>query len=495
VRADVVDDEPAALSPADGQFQLYARGSEGDLVERLLDQSGWSDWGSLDGTLSSGPRVVQRNESTIDVFARSTANTLVHRVRVNGAWNGWEDLGVPTTGGLLSAPSAAMRRGSGIIDVAIRASDNTIAFRSWVPSTGWTVWGGVGGATLLAPAVVSYRPGRIHVFARATDNSIQATSYDPAVGWSAWGSIGGVATSAPAAVSDADGRIDVFVRGTDAGIHRRSYTSAGWGPWREVDATPVSSGPAAVVLGPGRFALFVRMGDQIATGTLTDDVWSGWTIVKPTPPPPGVPPATACGHSIARTQDSLRGKRRRTVGYGHGATITGRVTGPDRQPIPGALVHILEVRAKQHVGQAQAGPDGRFRFKVPPGPSRTLRAGYQLPTEGFFACGMSLSLKVRAGVRLSAPRRVHVRGTIPLTGRLLGGHIPPRGKVVELQGWARGSWRLFGSARTGRNGRFHFHYRLKTRARGTLRIRSRVRSERGYPYTLGYSPVVRVRVR
>ena len=496
VQADVVDDEPAAVSPADGHFELFAHSDAGNLAHRILDESGWSEWSSLDGGLSSGPRALDRDASTLDIFARGTANTLVHRARVNGSWSAWEDLGNPSTGGLLSAPSAAVRRGTGgIIDVAARSADNTVAFRSWVPGTGWGVWGNVGGATLVAPAVVSYRSGWIHVFARATDNSIQAIYYDPAVGWSAWSSIGGIATSAPSVVSDGDQRIDVFVRGTDAGVHRRSWTPAGWGPWNEVDSAPVSSGPTAVVLGLGRIALFARRGGDIVTGTLINGAWSGWTTVTTTVPPPGMPPATTCGHSIARVQDSLRGKRRRTVGFGDGATITGRAFGPDRQPVPGAVVHILEVRAHQHIGQVVAGADGRFRFNVPPGPSRTMRAGIQWPTEGIFACGMSLTLKVRAGVRLSAPRSVRHRGRIRLTGALLGGYIPPRGKVVELQGWARGAWQVFRSVRSQRSGHFKATYRLRTGVRGVLRIRARVRSERGYPFTLGYSRVVRVRVR
>jgi hypothetical protein len=62
------------------------------------------------------------------------------------------------------------------------------------------------------------------------------------------------------------------------------------------------------------------------------------------------------------------------------------------------------------------GADGRFRIKVRPGVSRTIRTGFQWGGEGVFACGMSLSLKVRASVRLSAPRHVRVRGDIPLSG-------------------------------------------------------------------------------
>ncbi len=74
-------------------------------------------------------------------LARGTGNNVVHRARANGSWSAWEDLGTPATGGVLSAPGAAVRRGSGIIDVAVRAADNTVAFRSWVPGSGWQPWG------------------------------------------------------------------------------------------------------------------------------------------------------------------------------------------------------------------------------------------------------------------------------------------------------------------------------------------------------------------
>jgi hypothetical protein len=87
-----------------------------------------------------------------------------------------------------------------------------------------------------------------------------------------------------------------------------------------------------------------------------------------------------------------------------------------------------------------------------------------------------------------------VRGRVRLSGRLLGGHIPPRGKIVELQGWARGQWQVFRTTRSNSSGRYRVNYRLRTGVRGSLRIRARVRRERGYPYTLGYSRVIRVRV-
>jgi hypothetical protein len=486
--ADVVDDAPAVMSPEPGVLELYATTGDGDVQQRIFNQAGWSDWSSVGTGAASGPAVAAHG-STVDLLTRGTAGTLVWRTRTNGSWSGLTDLG----GGVASAPSVAIRRGVGSVDLTLRGADNVVYFRAWTAAAGWSAYESRGGATLSAPAIVSYRPGYIHIFARSTANTVDAIAWDGAA-WSAWASIGGEATSGPAAVSDADSRIDVFVRGTDSAIHRRRWDGTAWLPWERIDPTPVSSGPAAIALGPDHIAVFARMGAEIGMNVLNEGAWSGWIPVKPNPPAPGIPPASACGHSAALTRSSMTGGRRRTISYGRAATITGVALGPDRQAVPGAVVHILDVRAPADLGQAVAGTDGRFRFKLKPGISRTLRTGFQWPGEGIFACGRSLSLKVRAGVRLSASRRVSVRGRIRLSGRLLGGHIPPRGKIVELQGLARGQWQVFRTTRTNKRGRFHVTYRLRTGMRGALKIRARVRRERGYPYTLGYSRVVRVRV-
>jgi hypothetical protein len=488
VRADVVDDAPAVASPAPGVLELYATAGDGNVQQRTFNESGWSDWSSVGTPATSGPAAIAHG-STVDLLARGTAGTLVWRSRTNGVWSGLTDLG----GGVGSAPSVAIRRNVGNVDLTLRGSDNVVYFRSWSAATGWSAYESRGGGTLSAPAIVSYRPGFIHIFARSMSNTVDAIAWDGSA-WSAWATIGGEATSGPAAVSDAETRIDVFVRGADSAIHRRRWDGTQWLPWERIDPTPVSSGPAAIALGPNHIAVFARMGSEIGMNVLNAGAWSGWIPVRPNPAAPGIPAATACGHSAALTRSTMAGGRRRTVSYGRSATITGVALGPDRQPVPGAVVHALDVRAPADLAQAVAGADGRYRIKLAPGISRTLRIGFQWPTEGFFACGRSLSLKVRAGVRMSASRRVRMRGRIRINGHLLGGRIPPRGKVVELQGWARGAWQVFRTTRTSRNGRFHVTYRLRTGTRGILRIRARVRRERGYPYTLGYSRVVRVRV-
>jgi hypothetical protein len=85
---------------------------------------------------------------------------------------------------------------------------------------------------------------------------------------------------------------------------------------------------------------------------------------------------------------------------------------------------------------------------------------------------------------------------VRLSGRLLGGHVPRRGKLVDLEAHDGGRWRDFATVRANARGRFATSYRFSRRARRrTYPIRVRVRPDSSYPFALGYSPAVRVRVR
>ena len=81
-------------------------------------------------------------------------------------------------------------------------------------------------------------------------------------------------------------------------------------------------------------------------------------------------------------------------------------------------------------------------------------------------------------------------------GRLRGLPVPRRGKLVEIQAFDGGRWRTFALPRSHRDGRFRTSYRLRrTFGPRTFRFRARVRREDGYPYELGFSRPVLVRVR
>jgi hypothetical protein len=147
------------------------------------------------------------------------------------------------------------------------------------------------------------------------------------------------------------------------------------------------------------------------------------------------------------------------------------------------------------VGSGVAGPDGSYRLTVPPGPSRSLRVAFRAsPLAGRLNCSNVVRVRVPARVTLTAKRTAKRRYRI--SGRLAGGFVPARGKLVELQAYERGRWRTFGSARSSASGRYAYTYKFRAESTGRrFRLRARVRADAAYPFSLGYSKVRRVRVR
>jgi hypothetical protein len=197
-----------------------------------------------------------------------------------------------------------------------------------------------------------------------------------------------------------------------------------------------------------------------------------------------------------------RRARSRELAFGAAAVVTGRITSASGQPVAGAalapLVRALRSGAHTRVDRAVvAGSDGAYRVRLGRGPSRIVRLGIRLRADDErLVCSAALVVRVRAGVTLHAsPRQVRNGQSVRFSGRLLGRPVPRGGKLVDLQARDAGRWRTFATVRARRRGAFRLHYRfLRTFHPTTFPFRARVRREASYPYALGYSPVVRVRV-
>jgi hypothetical protein len=179
-----------------------------------------------------------------------------------------------------------------------------------------------------------------------------------------------------------------------------------------------------------------------------------------------------------------------------GFSLTGVLAGA--APGTPVLLLVREVRtgARRAVGSsALTGAGGKFRLRVPAGRSRTLTVAYRPAANAQqLRCARTLRLRVPARATFSAKRRGWL--WFRLSGHLIGGAIPHRGKLVELQGYERGKWRTFDSVRTSKTGRFKSAYRFQPSSAGRrFRLRVRVRADASYPYSTGYSRVVRVTVR
>ena len=115
------------------------------------------------------------------------------------------------------------------------------------------------------------------------------------------------------------------------------------------------------------------------------------------------------------------------------------------------------------------------------------------PTDTTFACSRAADgARPGAGVaaRLAGARCSRADAT-RLCGRLVGGRIPLRGKLIDLQARERGPLaHVRDGAHEALAARSRSHYRFHSSApRKAYPMRVRVRRESSYPYALGYSHV------
>jgi hypothetical protein len=194
------------------------------------------------------------------------------------------------------------------------------------------------------------------------------------------------------------------------------------------------------------------------------------------------------------------GSARGRVAYGKSVLVSGKLVTPSGRPIRDAVIDVVATPslkgARPVAGRpVVTGPDGSFTYRADGvGGSRSLTFAYRYQREGAVAVQRSVALTVRAGVRLS----VKLRGVVAsYSGRVLAGSMPRGGKLVIVQGRAKGgSWQTFASRRAGRTGAFKGKYRLKVRRPGKqLQFRVRVIGESGWNYAAVTSKAVTRRVK
>lgn len=178
-----------------------------------------------------------------------------------------------------------------------------------------------------------------------------------------------------------------------------------------------------------------------------------------------------------------------TTRFGRRVTIRGRLSDISGHGIRNGRVEVVERRLStgtidraKHIVTAA---DGKFNYRVPRGPSRAI----QLQSRGVVDNVLSLARRtLRLRVKAAAILRIGLRGVrVRYAGRVLSKPFPRRGKLVLLQGRARGgSWQSFATRRVHRRGRFSGRYRLRVYRPGiTLQFRVRVPAQSGYPYIGG----------
>ena len=185
--------------------------------------------------------------------------------------------------------------------------------------------------------------------------------------------------------------------------------------------------------------------------------------------------------------------RHKAVNFGSSNWVLGQVSRPEGGVAGAEAILTAESTPPLGLANAEVRRNGRFKFKVPPGPPRKVRVDVKLPGAVVTTCGATIRFKVRTGVRFSvSPRRLHNGESITMSGLLLGSRVPSAGKAVTIQARARGrsAWTIVAALRTSSQGRFKFRYRFRRTFRRTA-YEFRAVAPGGLGYSAGRSRTAR----
>lgn len=224
------------------------------------------------------------------------------------------------------------------------------------------------------------------------------------------------------------------------------------------------------------------------------------TTVVPVPP---LANGTPC-QAPAMTVTANRRPTAITVPFGRTVLVEGRVA-CGATPVPGATIAVNAATlggTPTGPSTVQTGPDGRFRFQLGSGPSRSMSFSYRAyssePTPAANAA-VKVNVTPRLTLRIK-PRHTHDHGKITWTGRVTGGPYPPAGMPLNIQVKIGHKWKTFDEVTIehGKHGAWEYEYIFKRTSRPTtyaFRVALPRGGDVGYPYTTGASPPVKVHVR
>jgi hypothetical protein len=193
------------------------------------------------------------------------------------------------------------------------------------------------------------------------------------------------------------------------------------------------------------------------------------------------------GKTRCRVSTEPAGAGRLTLASGQLGTISGVVETGSGQPIADAPVQVSSAPtgyASAIAATVRAGPDGRFTYLLPAGPSRTVT--FEFPGTAVLH---DASGQAQVFVRGSSTFRMNKAssppgGWITFSGRVRGGYIPPGGALVQLQFKDFGVWNQFGPViHTDRRGRWISRRRLQAgAAQQTYEFQAVLVRENGWPF-------------
>ncbi len=258
---------PALTSWSSTRYDLFGRGTDGQLWHAYWTPGGWSGWEALGGLIApgTGPAAVAWAPDRMDVFVEGVDGQLWHQAWTGSGWYGWQPLG-----GILTSSPAVSSWGANRLDVVVRGADDAIWHQAWTGSV-WYGWQSLGGLSLGSPGAASWASNRVDVITQGIDGQAWHQWWD-GTAWSGWAeSVGGNLTGAPAVASVGAGELDVMAAGQGYIPERLPYQS-GWQLWQPLGQSPTPYAPIDPQTGytPALVALGTDLEESCITNGLGD---------------------------------------------------------------------------------------------------------------------------------------------------------------------------------------------------------------------------------
>ena len=258
------------------------------------------------------------------------------------------------------------------------------------------------------------------------------------------------------------------------------------------DGIPDTSDPAPrnpSVPGSGSTTTSSHSGASTTTTTTTTTVSGG--------------PVNGSGGSSSSARFTASSRRAIRMRYNATKVVSGLLLDAAGRPLQNASVDVFEQIAKPgarlvRLGTIVTDRDGNYRYRLPAGPSRTLRFAYAARLgDAEFRDTADVRVRVSAVLVVRATKRTVGHGrTMRLKGRLLGAkHLPKRGAILEIQARDGRRWRTIAVKPARRSGRIAYGYRFRVARNASFLFRVRLRPGAGVPLAAAKSKSIRVNVR
>jgi hypothetical protein len=264
---------PAAIyDPINGNLEVYAATTKGQLAEYYWNSTtGWHT-ANLKGAITASPTAIYNKTSgNLEVYAHSTSGKLAEIYYNGTAWSKWQQPHAATA--ITSSPAAVYDPISSNLEVYAATTSGKLAEFYW-NTTGWHTTT----ITSFSPLVSSkpsaiYDPATNYLEVYAQTQSGQLAEFYWNTSWHHANLKGAITTSPAAVYNQANDNLEVYARGNGGTLNEIYHTASGWSKWQITKATITGSPYAVYDTSTGNLEVYWLTGH-----TVSERYWNttGW---------------------------------------------------------------------------------------------------------------------------------------------------------------------------------------------------------------------------